>query len=289
MVGASYVGTDAKGDCNKGEFYCFFNSVNDPNAINPYGYKDQHYPNVRAGYTARGDLVGNPAESLGSLWYHDHHVDHTAENTYKGLVGFHLMFNEFDTGDEGTGFHLPSFPQFDIPLFLTDKLVDPTTGLICFDNFGFDGLVGDTQLVNGKVQPFLDVQGRRYRFRVLDGGPSRFYELFLTDPNNLSQVIPFWVIANDGNLLPKPVQVTSFRLGPSERYDIMVDFKYLSRRFGTTVLNLENRLLQTDGRAPTNTILPAGQGTPCVQFRIGADVPDGSVDPATGPAFYQLP
>jgi len=123
----------------------------------------------------------------------------------------------------------------------------------------------------------------------LDGGPSRFYELFLTDPNNPSQVIPFWIIANDGNLLPKPVQVTSFRLGPSERYDIIVDFKHIARQFGTTVLNLENRLLQTNGRTPTNTILPAGQGTTCVQFRIGADVPDGSVDPATGPAFYQLP
>lgn len=252
-------------------------------------YYDYYYAMQQAGFDADHKPNGDINESLSTLWYHDHHVDHTAENTYKGLVGFHLMFNEFDTGDEGTGFHLPSFPQFDIPLFLTDKLIDPTTGLICFDNFGFDGLVGDTQLVNGKVQPFLDVQGRRYRFRVLDGGPSRFYELYLTDPNNLSQKIPFWVVANDGNLLPKPVQVTSFRLGVSERYDIIIDFNHLASKFGVTTLNLENRLLQTDGKAPTNKILPAGQGTICMQFRIGATVPDGSVDPATGPKFYQLP
>jgi FtsP/CotA-like multicopper oxidase with cupredoxin domain len=252
-------------------------------------YFDYYSTMQQAGFNSDHQPNGDINESSSTLWYHDHRVDHTAENTYKGLVGFNCVFNQFDTGDEGTGFHLPSFPDFDVPLFLTDKLIDPATGLICFDTFGFDGLIGDTQLVNGRVQPFLDVQGRRYRFRVLDGGPSRFYELFLTDPNNLSQVIPFWVIANDGNLLPKPVQVTSFRVGPSERYDIMIDFKSLGRKFGTTVLNLENRLLQTDGRAPTNTILPAGQGTTCVQFRIGADVPDGSVDPATGPAFYQLP
>jgi FtsP/CotA-like multicopper oxidase with cupredoxin domain len=243
----------------------------------------------RRGLTRITNPYGDINESASTLWYHDHRVDHTAENTYKGLVGFNCVFNQFDTGDEGTGFHLPSFPDFDIPMVLTDKLIDPGTGLLCFDTFGFDGLVGDTQLVNGKVQPFLDVQGRRYRFRVLDGGPSRFYELFLTDPNNPSQVIPFWVIANDGNLLPKPVQVTSFRLGPSERYDIVIDFKLLARKFGTSVLNLENRLLQTDGRTPTNTILPAGQGTTCVQFRIGAEVADGSVNPATGPTFYQLP
>jgi FtsP/CotA-like multicopper oxidase with cupredoxin domain len=243
----------------------------------------------QAGFDSDHQPNGDINESASTLWYHDHRVDHTAENAYKGLAGFYLIFNQFDTGDEGTGFHLPSFPDFDVPLFLTDKLIDPGTGLLCFDTFGFDGLVGDVQLVNGKVQPFLEVQGRRYRFRVLDGGPSRFYELFLTDPNNPSQVIPFWVIANDGNLLPKPVRVTSFRLGPSERYDIIVDFKHLAREFGTTVFNLENRLLQTNGRGPTNTILPAGQGTTCVQFRIGADVPDGSVDPATGPSFYQLP
>ena len=252
-------------------------------------YFDYYSTMQQAGFNSDHPPNGDINESASTLWYHDHRMDHTAENTYKGLVGFNCVFNQFDTGDEGTGFHLPSFPHFDVPLFLTDKLIDPGTGLICFDTFGFDGLIGDTQLVNGKVQPFLDVQGRRYRFRVLDGGPSRFYELFLTDPNNLSQVIPFWVIANDGNLLPKPVHVTSFRLTPSERYDIIIDFKHLARKFGTTVLNLENRLLQTDGRAPTNTILPPGQGTTCVQFRIGAEVPDGSVDPATGPAFYQLP
>jgi FtsP/CotA-like multicopper oxidase with cupredoxin domain len=251
-------------------------------------YFDYYHTMQQAGFDSDHQPNGDINESASTLWYHDHRVDHTAENAYKGLAGFYLIFNQFDTGDEGTGFHLPSFPDFDVPLLLSDWLIDPSTGLVCFDTFGLDGLVGDVQLVNGKVQPFLDVNARRYRFRVLGGPPSRFYELFLTDPNNPSQVIPFWVIANDGNLLPQPVQVTSFRIGPGERYDIIIDFKQIARQFGPT-LHLENRLLQTNGRAPTNTILPAGQGTTCVQFRIGAAVPDGSVDPATGPRFYQLP
>src|SRR3989442_276145 len=228
-------------------------------------------------------------ESMSTLWYHDHRVDHTAENIYKGLAGFLLLFNQFDTGDEGTGFRLPSFPQFDIPILLADKLLDSTTGLICFDTFENDGLVGDVQLANGKVQPFFNVNQRRYRFRVLDGGPSRFYEMFLTNPNNLSQQIPFWVIANDGNLLPKPVQVTSFRLGVAERYDIIIDFKHIAQQFGATVLNFENRLQQDNGRGPNDVIVAAGQGTTCVQFRLGAVIADNSVDPATGPSFYQLP
>src|SRR5439155_566409 len=197
-------------------------------------------------------------------WYHDHRLDQPAENVYKGLAGFHLVFNDFDTGDEHTGFRLPSFPQFDIPLLLADKLIDPGTGKICFDLFGFDGLVGDKLLVNGVLQPFLEVQKRRYRFRVLDGGPSRFYELFLTNPDNPSQSIPFWVIANDGNLLPKPVRMPTsagrgVQTGVAERVDLIIDFKKLARDLGVRRLWLENRLEQVNGRAPTGKILPAGQ------------------------------
>src|SRR5207247_6594367 len=101
----------------------------------------------------------------------------------------------------------------------------------------------------GVLQPFLEVQKRRYRFRVLDGGPSRFYELFLTNPDNPRQTIPFWVIANDGNLLPRPVQMptssgSSVRIGVAERVDLIIDFKKLGRDLGVRRLWLENRLEQ---------------------------------------------
>ena len=32
---------------------------------------------------------------------------------------------------------------------------------------------------------------RRYRFRILDAGPSRFYELYLTNPDNPKQSVPY--------------------------------------------------------------------------------------------------
>ncbi len=71
---------------------------------------DQYYPNVLAGFsTSPFAPTGDINESLATLWYHDHRVDFTAQNTYKGLVGFYCLFNNLDTGDEGTGFHLPSF------------------------------------------------------------------------------------------------------------------------------------------------------------------------------------
>ena len=244
-------------------------------------YYDYFYSMQFAGFDSTHPPNGDIREALGTLWYHDHRVGHTAENVYKGLNGFLLAFNDYDTGDENTGFRLPSFPEFDIPMMLTDKLFDPTTGLIFFNSFGFDGLVGDTYVVNGKVRPFFEPQKRRYRFRILDGGPSRYYQLFLTNPDNLSQKIPFWVIASDGNLLPRPVEVTSIRLGVAERYDIIIDFNKIATRFGNPArVHLENRLEQTNGRGPTDRVFAAGQGTSIVEFRpIGAAVSDASFDP----------
>ena len=267
---------------------------------------DQHYPNVLAGFSSTNPPNGDINESLGTLWYHDHRVDFTSQNTYKGLVGFYLLFNQLDTGNEFTGFHLPSYPQFDIPLVFQDKVFDPSNGQLFFDLFNLDGILGDKFLVNGKIQPFLNVQPRRYRFRLLDTGPSRFYEYFLTDLNNLSTANPFWVIANDGNLLPVPVQVQSVRIGVAERVDIIIDF----RPFAGKTIYLENRLRQINGMGPVppqgflpgqvecsdangnvlSDILPAGGGNLLLQFRVSDDrVQDNSVDPATMPRFYSLP
>jgi FtsP/CotA-like multicopper oxidase with cupredoxin domain len=268
---------------------------------------DQYYPEVLAGFNSDHQPTGDINEALSTLWYHDHRVDFTAQNTYKGLLGFHLLFNQFDTGDENTGFHLPSFPQFDIPLAFADKIYDPTTGQLVFDLFNLDGILGDKFLVNGVIQPFLQVQPRRYRFRLLDTGPSRFYEFFVTGGVGTSNptTIPFFVIANDGNLLPNPVQVNSVRIGVAERVDIIIDFT----KFAGQTLHLENRLRQINGMGPVppagfipgqiecpdangnfSDILPAGQGNLLLQFQVSSkNVQDGSVNPATNPTFYQLP
>jgi FtsP/CotA-like multicopper oxidase with cupredoxin domain len=272
---------------------------------------DQYYPNVLAGFNSDHAPDGDINEALATLWYHDHRVDFTSQNTYKGLFGFYCLFNQFDTGSDSTGFRLPSFPQHDIPLAFTDKVYDPQTGQLVFDLFNLDGILGDKFLVNGVIQPFLNVEPRRYRFRMLDPGPSRFYEFFLTDLNNLSQANPYWLIGTDGNLIPHPIQVQSVRIGPAERVDVIIDF----RNFAGKTIYLENRLLQLSGQGPAavdsqlfpqnspNTecalvlndatkgaIKPAGAGDLVMQFRVsGTQVQDESVDPATNPTFYQLP
>ena len=247
-------------------------------------FYDQHYPVVLAGFASDHPPNGDINESLSTLWYHNHRVDFTAQNIYKGLAGFFLIFNDHDTGDETTGFHLPS-GQFDIPMMLADKVFD-SNGQLFFDLFNLDGILGDKFLVNGKIQPFPHVHPRRYRFRWLDSGPSRFYQIFLTDLNNLSAQNMFWQIATDGNLTPTPVQIESARIGVAERVDVIIDFS----QFAGKTIYLENRLEQQDGTGPTGDILPAGGGNLLLQIIVDLPtVADNSVDPATHPQFYSLP
>jgi FtsP/CotA-like multicopper oxidase with cupredoxin domain len=247
----------------------FFNSINDPNAINPHGFKDQHYPNVLAGYTALGNKVGDPREALSSLWYHDHHLDFTSQNVYKGMFGCYNLFDDKDTGDETTGLRLPS-GKYDIPIFFNDFVFDQNCQQV-FDLFDLDGILGDRFTANGAIQPFLDVDKRRYRFRLYNPGPSRWCEWALFDGTNY---IPFWQISSDGNLLPYAIQVPSVRLAVAERVDIIVDFS----KVRASRLYLVNRLEQVNGRGPTGKILTPG--TPVVQINVGATAPDYSVDPS---------
>ena len=259
----------------------------------PGQYYDHYYSMRRAGFTTDPLRKGDVRESLGTLWYHDHREAHTAENVYKGLAGFHIVFNEYDTGDENTGFKLPSYPKYDIPIGFIDLAIDPASGQATLDLLNTDGHLGDKYLVNGKIQPFFNVEKRRYRFRLLDKGPSRFYQIYLTNPDNPAQSIPYWRISNDGNLYEKPQLTTNVKLAPAERADIIVDFNKLTApggpAAGATRLWLENRLVQIDPAKPTTTVAAAGNRTNVlVEFRLGAVTVDNSRDPALITSFAPI-
>ena len=264
----------------------FFNSINDTGPlavdpetgqkvpVNPHGFKDQHYPNVYAGYSALNNSIGDPAEALSSLWYHDHHLDFTAQNVYKGMFGCYNLFDDvYDTGHETTGLRLPSGP-YDIPIFFNDFLFDSNYQLV-FDLFDLDGILGDKFCANGAIQPYLNVEKRRYRFRLYNPGPSRWWQFALFDGTGF---LPFWQISTDGNLLPNAVKVTGVRLSVAERADIVVDFSQIN----TSRLYIVNRLEQVNGRGPTGNVLTPG--TPAVQINVGSPPAqkDQSADPSVG-------
>ncbi|HET7880694.1 MAG TPA: multicopper oxidase domain-containing protein [Acetobacteraceae bacterium] len=260
----------------------YFNSVNDPNDINPYGYKDQHYPNVLAGFTDPRFITagrsqaqnGDPTEALSSLWYHDHHLDFTAQNVYKGMFGCYNLFDSLDSGD-GNGLHLPH-GDYDVPIFFNDFLFDSHCQQV-FDLFNLDGILGDRFCANGVIQPHFDVEQKRYRLRLYNPGPSRWYEFALFDGKNF---LPFWQIGSDGNLLPNAILVNSVRLAVAERVDIIVDFG----KIAASRLFLVNRLEQVNGRGPTGKIL--NPGTPIIQINV---LPANGNDDSIDPAVYAVP
>ena len=74
-------------------------------------------------------------------------------------------------------------------------------------------------MVNGTLNPYLNVDKALYRFRVLSGAQNRIFGLALS--NGAS----FTLIGNDGGLLPEtPASLTQIDLAPAERADIIIDF-----------------------------------------------------------------
>jgi FtsP/CotA-like multicopper oxidase with cupredoxin domain len=235
-------------------------------------FYDYHYPNFRAGINQYGGN-GDVRETLTTLWYHDHRMDYTSQNVYAGLTGFYLLFDELDSDNEKDknphAFRLPS-GKYDIPMIFHDIRFDQN-GQVVFDIFNTDGVLGDMMTVNRIILPYLQVEPRKYRFRLLNGGPSRFYEFYFS--NNLS----FVQLSNDGNMLPRPITVDSVNFSVAQRADIVVDFSRFKK--GDTI-TLYNRLEQTNGMGPTGRLLDPGD--PMMQFQvIGLSADDHSEIPST--------
>ena len=173
------------------------------------------------------DYVWPNEQSARTLWYHDHGVHVTARNAYMGCAAFYIT-------DDDNAPRLP-IPQgrYDIPLMLRDALFGRDGSLLFDEDDAEDDLFGNVILVNGKPWPVMKVERRKYRFRVLNASASRGFNLALSSGE------PLTVISQDSGLAPRPVEVDSMRVGPAERYGLVIDFaKY---RVGQRVVlrNLE--------------------------------------------------
>ena len=242
-----------------------------PSPGHPAESRDYYFPNIPYNNPFG---FGNPEQNQEStMWYHDHAIDITGVNVYRGLAGFYLNFDELDSilgeDDPNAGaLHLPGrmrggVREFDIPIVIQDKQFD-RDGRLVFDDFDHNGFLGDKFVVNGKIQPFLRVKRRKYRFRFLNGSNARFYELFLRNGQF------FDIIGADDHLLPRTLRDRrSFRISPAERVEVVIDFS----RSTTSEIILENRLEQTDGRKPGEL---RSSGTPILKFILEEAVSDPS-------------
>lgn len=155
------------------------------------------------------------------LWYHDHAMGINRLNIYAGLFGNLFLRDEYE---DALG--LPSGEQ-EIPLTLSDRFITPE-GQIYYPVSGSTAapwvseVFGNAMLVNGTLWPYLDVQPRRYRFRVLNAANARFFRL------GLSGRMPFQQIGSDQGLLAAPVTQKHVSIAPAERVDLIVDFSGLA-------------------------------------------------------------
>jgi FtsP/CotA-like multicopper oxidase with cupredoxin domain len=206
-----------------------------------------------------------------TLWFHDHSLGIVRLNVFSGLAGFYFIRDGRDTGRTTNAITLPG-GAFEQELFVADRSFD-TNGQLLFPDGsgasnpqGFNGFngppgnpnlhpftipeyFGDVMTVNGKSWPYLEVQPRRYRFRLVDGSNARFLQMQLfqeatadngsftgiatlfTDPNGVGiPGPPIWQIGSDGGLLNAPTNIDSgataphLFMAPAERSDIIVDF-----------------------------------------------------------------
>jgi len=197
-----------------------------------------------------------------TAWYHDHTLGMTRLNVYAGPAGFYLIRstssddNPRIAGAAGAAVLPEPTPgvgadpfgtYYEIPIAIQDRSFNTNGSLFYPDTRAFfDGFLGpyipgsevspiwnpeffgNCIVVNGRTWPFLEVEPRRYRFRLLNGCQSRFLILRFDDPK-----VKVWQIGAEGGFLRAPVKLNQILMAPAERADIIVDFSQV--KFGTNV------------------------------------------------------
>jgi FtsP/CotA-like multicopper oxidase with cupredoxin domain len=186
-----WTSTHLHGSASLPQFDGYASDITHPNQ-----FKDYRYPNFQEART---------------LWYHDHGVHHTAENVWHGLAGQYHISDALEQS-----LPIPK-GEYDVPLIITDALFNKD-GSLLFTLEDDSGIWGDVILVNGRPWPVMQVERRKYRFRILGAAISRSWKFALDTGDQMA------IIATDGGLMPRPQYVRSFRAASSERYEVVIDF-----------------------------------------------------------------
>ncbi|HTP25024.1 MAG TPA: multicopper oxidase domain-containing protein [Anaeromyxobacteraceae bacterium] len=234
-----------------------------------------------------------------TLWYHDHSLGVTRLNVYAGLAGFYLIRDEATENK----LNLPS-GQYEIPLIIQDRMFNPDGSLFYIDTlteatlgnpyhpksrpeFFGDLSFQDFIMVNGMLWPYLEVEPRKYRFRILNASNARMFNLRLLDKQGAAWP-GVYQIGSDGGYLGAPVRVeqtadqqgysvaadgvvsdgditdatTKLFAAPAERLDVVIDFS--SAHVGSTLTLLNDALAPFPGGSPPSP----GQTGDVMQFRV---------------------
>jgi spore coat protein A, manganese oxidase len=199
------------------------------------------------------------SQQAATLWYHDHALGITRLNIYAGLSGFYFLRDSRELSMD-----LPS-GDYEVPLLLQDRTLNEQ-GQLMYVPTNEDGsslppgtwgpeFFGALPVVNGAIYPYLDVEPRLYRLRLLNGANSRFFSLYFNlakSPTDIPSLVGFHQIGTDGGLLAAPVPLRNLLLGPAERADLIMDFSGLQ---GKTVTLSNNAASPFPGWSTLNPLL----------------------------------
>ncbi|NJD76161.1 MAG: hypothetical protein FIB08_03570 [Candidatus Methanoperedens sp.] len=218
------------------------------------GAHGEHYYSSASATAAANEAVleyTNDQDAT-NIWYHDHGMGITRLNVYMGLAGEYFVRDNYDTGIPGLGLNIPK-GNYEVPIVIQDRMLDlddlsPTYGSLvypvkpagndCINKVWLPEFFGDIPIVNGTAWPYLNVEPRRYRLRLLDGSNARFYQLWFEKQGTTPVTMPFYLIGMEQGLMPKPMKLNTILMAPGERADIIIDFTGLAN--GTAII-LKNR------------------------------------------------
>ncbi len=190
------------------------------------------------------NMAGDWHEIMSTHWFHDHMIDRTSENVYKGNAAMMNYYSGIDRGHESFRCEYADpknninlcFPSgtdldwgnrdYDIQLLIAAKAWGPDTGPLAEQGqlamapLNVEGFLGDRMTVNWLYKPYLDVRARQYRLRTLNGAVARFFKFALVQEFNDATTgdfpgsagsnksysrVSYYMIANDGNIMEHAV------------------------------------------------------------------------------------
>lgn len=195
------------------------NNLDEDSTVHWHGLEVPSEMDGGPNHSIKSNTTWNPlfkiSQQAGTYWFHPHTFEKTGEQVYKGLAGLFIVDDK-----NSESLDIPkNYGVNDIPLILQDRRFNKDGSFSyktqMIDN---DGMLGDKFLVNGVINPYLEIKENKIRFRILNGSNARIYKLALSDNSN------FYQIASDGGLLEKSFPTKSLMLASGERAEIIVDF-----------------------------------------------------------------
>lgn len=249
---------------NKGDLVTL-NVTNNINSSTTMHWHGLHVPPEDDGGPHQSIAIGDTwspqfemMNDAATFWYHPHGEGKTDMQVAKGIAGFIIVKDSVEAA-----LPLPrTYGVDDVPLVIQTKAFDELYQIAI-------ATVLDTLIVvNGTVDPFVELPAQVVRLRLLDGSSMRSYYLGLSNNDT------FYQIGTDGGLLEQPVALTRLLLAPGERAEVLLD---LTSMQGQTVY------LKSYASEMPNGIYGASQ--------VGSgmsQIPDYATNPLNGADFDLL-